>query len=201
MFRNQSNPFVRIGLSLLLIGVLLLAFNLFNTWRTVQEYSTFNFWDVFWYTEGSNGRNTARITVQVWGPVILIPLGALLLAIAALRGGANKNGQATAAQMAASEYGGPQAGKPRHNNVQAWDAQFGQPGQAAPQPDAPQHGGSQAQYGQQAPQYGQQPQYGKAAAAPQYGQAAGQDARGTDAPAAPQYGQQSPDASGDAAQK
>ena len=171
MSRNQSNSFVRIGLSLLLIGVMLLAFNLFNTWRTVQEYSTFNFWDVFWYTGGSNGRNTARITVQVWGPVILIPLGALLLIIAAVRGkgrgqGAQRGADAPgfAGQAGAGQFGGPQLGgagahdgKAHYGSGQSWDAQFGQPGQAQPGGQAGQRTPNSPQYGQPAPQQGGQP--------------------------------------------
>lgn len=175
MSRQPANSLLRIAFSLIIIGVMLLAFNLFNTWRTVQEYSTFNFWDVFWYTEGSNGRNTARITVQVWGPVILIPLGVLLVIVAKLRGkgggqdarrGADAQGfagQAASGQFGEAQYGSAQYGKAHHGSVQSWDAQFGQPRQ--PQPGAAsQHGQSGQQYGQQAPQYGgqqAQQQYGQ----------------------------------------
>ena len=174
MSRQPTNSLLRIAYSLIFIGAMLLAFNLFNTWRTVQEYSTFNFWDVFWYTEGSNGRNTARITVQVWGPVIFIPLGALLLIISAVRGkgrgqGAQRGadvpgvaGQAAAGQFGGAQYGGAQNGKAHYGSVQSWDAQFAHPGQAQPGQAQP---GAQAgqrtphapQYGRPAPQQGGQP--------------------------------------------
>ncbi|UQN14268.1 hypothetical protein [Gulosibacter sp. ACHW.36C] len=183
MFRKQANPFVRFGLSTLVIGIVLLALNIFNTARTVAEYPGIDFMDVFWVTEGTNGANNVRLMVQVWGPVILIPLGIILLIVAVVtRKGKQDAQQQPAAgqfgdQQAAPQYGAPQQSQQWQQQSQAAQATAAQASQWAPeQLQQAQEQALQAQA--QAQQYGAQAGYNPAqptqgdAAAPQYGQQA-----------------------------
>lgn len=173
MFRKQANPFVRFGLSSLVIGIVLLALNIFNTARTVAEYPGIDFMDVFWVTEGTNGANNVRLMVQVWGPVVLIPLGIILLIVAVVTRKGNQDAQQQAGgQSAAGQFGGqqaaPQYGAPQQS--QQWQQQS--QGAQAPQWTPAQAQQAQAQqYGAQAGYYPAQSTQGDAAA-PQYGQQA-----------------------------
>ncbi|WP_125107060.1 MULTISPECIES: hypothetical protein [Gulosibacter] len=176
MFRKQANPFVRFGLSSLVIGIVLLALNIFNTARTVAEYPGIDFMDVFWVTEGTNGASNVRLMVQVWGPVILIPLGIILLIVAVVTRKGNQDAQQQAGgQSAAGQFGGqqaaPQYGAPQQSQQWQQQSQGAQASQWTP--EQPQHApqAPAQQYGAQAGYYPAQSTQGDAAA-PQYGQQA-----------------------------
>lgn len=69
--------------AVLVIGVVLLAYNIFSTVRTLSENdaSGSRFFEVFFSTLGTNGSTDPTLILIVWGPVVVIPVAAVLLII------------------------------------------------------------------------------------------------------------------------
>ncbi|MFD2756923.1 hypothetical protein [Gulosibacter faecalis] len=187
MFRKQTNPFLRIGLGLLVIGLILLGLNIFNTWQAVRDYPGVNFMDVFWITESSSGRGraNARLWVQVWGGVVLPIIGLVLVALG-LTVGKNAGKKPEQAQ---GGYGQAQQGQAagfvgEHASVQGGQAQGGQQwSQQAPAQ-------TQGQEWSQAPQQSQQ-DWAQAQQPQEWTQpSAGQNGAGQQGAADTQFGQQ-----------
>lgn len=70
----------------LVIGLLLLAYNLVSTFRTLSEYNrgSESFFDVFLSTTGENFQTDPILVAYVWGPIILIPVALVLLVVSRL---------------------------------------------------------------------------------------------------------------------
>lgn len=69
--------------AVLVIGVVLLAYNIFSTVRTLMENSApaSRFFEVFFSTLGTTGSTDPMLVLIVWGPVVVIPVAAILLVI------------------------------------------------------------------------------------------------------------------------
>ena len=70
----------------LVIGLLLLAYNLVSTFRTLSENSVGSerFFEVFTSTTGQNFSTDPMLVAYVWGPIVLIPLALVFLVVSRL---------------------------------------------------------------------------------------------------------------------
>ena len=70
----------------LVIGLLLLAYNLVSTFRTLSEndLGSESFFEVFTSTTGQNFSTDPMLVAYVWGPIVLIPLAIVFLVVSRL---------------------------------------------------------------------------------------------------------------------
>jgi len=81
-FRSRvviSRPAVAVAQLLLVLAGAGVAYNLFSTFKTMQEIPWANPVLVFLSTEGDNPVSSLWFTLLVWGPIILLPLAILFL--------------------------------------------------------------------------------------------------------------------------
>lgn len=70
----------------LVIGLLLLAYNLVSTFRTLSanDVGGDRFFEVFFSTTGESFQTDPMLVAYVWGPIVLIPLALVLLVVSRL---------------------------------------------------------------------------------------------------------------------
>lgn len=69
--------------AVLVIGVVLLAYNIFSTVQSLSQNDAPSslFFEVFFSTMGENGSTDPMLVLMVWGPVVVIPVAAILLIV------------------------------------------------------------------------------------------------------------------------
>lgn len=76
MAAKQRSNLAGTGQTLVLIGAVLLSWNILSTYQTVGF--TARFGQMFFVTTGVDGGQSLWVTAYVWGPFILLPIGVLL---------------------------------------------------------------------------------------------------------------------------
>ena len=82
MFKNSANPFLRFGGFAIGAGLILAAWNAFNTATSLGRNPGVSFFELF-FVVGTNASGNINVMslLQVWGPVVLLPLGLVLLLV------------------------------------------------------------------------------------------------------------------------